>query len=212
MILRSGLVYKWKAICRKFTVVRNAINIFGKFVFLTRDLLHNSPITTKSCLATKPSTPKQTDMRWCKIASQRCLWEELILVFNSFHEHVSPFLKAFPVAGGQLYYLLVFWRKSWGIVPVSLWSVVMYLSCFQWWQGYFLQQHMLADAFACGNNKKTEQNQVRLGSKQGSIILCLFPGFAESFLPGCKRLPLWQSSATFQLRYHHRNIFFFTQL
>lgn len=45
MILQSALVYKWKAICRKFTVVRNAINIFGKFGFLNKrppaQLSHN---------------------------------------------------------------------------------------------------------------------------------------------------------------------------
>lgn len=46
---------------------------------------------------------------------------------------------------------------------------------------------MLVDAFACVNKKKIEQKLIRLGSKQGSIILCLFPGFAESFLAvgGC---------------------------
>lgn len=33
MILWLGLVYKWKSIFRKFTVVRNEINIFGKHVF-----------------------------------------------------------------------------------------------------------------------------------------------------------------------------------
>lgn len=31
MILWLGLVYKWKSICRKFTVVRNEINILGKY-------------------------------------------------------------------------------------------------------------------------------------------------------------------------------------
>lgn len=155
--------------------------------FLIRSLLHNSPTITKNCLTTKPHTPKQTCMRWCKIVSQRCLWEELILLFICFHEHFSPFLKAFSLCQWPAVSHLAVLKKKLGDCCCAFVINSNVPPMFQWWRGYFLQQHMLADAFACVNKKRSEQKLIRLGSKQGSIILCWFPGFAESFLAlrGC---------------------------
>lgn len=120
IILQSGWTCKCKAICRKFTVLRNATSIFGKgFFYQTppaqlshhhKKLPHNHPTTTLN----------QTCTRWYKIVCSippTCLRGGI----NSFIQPLQWTRKILPskpfpslFASGQLCHVLLPWRKSWG--------------------------------------------------------------------------------------------------
>lgn len=97
-----------------------------------------------------------------------------------------------PFASDQLSHVLLFWRKSWA--SFCAFEASSNIPSRADLQFYMVTMIFPAAARAswciclCINKKRKKKKLIWLGSKQGSIILCLLTGFADSFpaVRGCR--------------------------
>lgn len=180
-------MHRWKATCRKFTIIRNATSTFGKVT-----LQHTS------CTTLPPPQKTLSHSVWPAVddimhrAFSPPIPEiKLFIAFHPFNEHNSSSSKAFSLTLLLAAIpVLLFWRRSCGLLCAFVFSSSVATRAdfsFIWSQWYFLLQHTLADEFAC------------VPTREKKKLLDLAQSRSPSFWAGLLALLIhsWLSSSTF---------------